>query len=197
MTDADPLGNNPIYADGQLVGRSTGGNYGFRIEKSLALAMVRPEHAEARHRAGDDHPRREAPGHRDPREPLRPRESAPEELSRIRHQSGSRPSAVSAGLRTLRSRSDRRSREPITPVRRPCGSEHQRPAGAGMRSRARMLEAPIACSPPNPERARRGAPHPAITITERQDERLAGLTRMSPPGIHTLPSRCGPRQPQP
>ena len=46
VTDADPLGNNPIYADGQLVGRSTGGNYGFRIEKSLALAMVRPEHAE-------------------------------------------------------------------------------------------------------------------------------------------------------
>ncbi len=98
--------------------------------------MVRPEHAEARHRAGDDHPRREAPGHRDPREPLRPRESAPEELSRIRHQSGSRPSAVAAGLRTLRSRSDRRSREPITPVRRPYGSEHQRPSGAGMRSRA-------------------------------------------------------------
>ncbi len=46
VTDADPLGNNPIYADGQLVGRATGGNYGFRVEKSLALAMVRPEHAE-------------------------------------------------------------------------------------------------------------------------------------------------------
>jgi dimethylglycine dehydrogenase len=25
------------------VGRATGGNYGFRVEKSLALAMVRPE----------------------------------------------------------------------------------------------------------------------------------------------------------
>ena len=46
MTDADALGNNPIYADGKLVGRATGGNYGFRVEKSLALAMVRPEHAE-------------------------------------------------------------------------------------------------------------------------------------------------------
>jgi dimethylglycine dehydrogenase len=46
VTDADPLGNNPIYADGQLVGRATGGNYGFRVEKTLALAMVRPEHAE-------------------------------------------------------------------------------------------------------------------------------------------------------
>jgi dimethylglycine dehydrogenase len=43
VTDADALGNNPIYADGRLVGRATGGNYGFRLEKSLALAMVRPE----------------------------------------------------------------------------------------------------------------------------------------------------------
>jgi dimethylglycine dehydrogenase len=46
VTDADALGNNPIYADGQLVGRATGGNYGFRLERSLALAMVRPELAE-------------------------------------------------------------------------------------------------------------------------------------------------------
>jgi dimethylglycine dehydrogenase len=44
-TDADPLGNNPIYANGRLVGRATGGNYGFRLQKSLALAMLRPEHA--------------------------------------------------------------------------------------------------------------------------------------------------------
>jgi dimethylglycine dehydrogenase len=46
VTDADALGNNPIYEDGALVGRATGGNYGFRVEKSLALARVRPEHAE-------------------------------------------------------------------------------------------------------------------------------------------------------
>jgi dimethylglycine dehydrogenase len=46
VTNADALGNNPIYANGKLVGRATGGNYGFRVEKSLALAMVRPEHAE-------------------------------------------------------------------------------------------------------------------------------------------------------
>ena len=26
-----------------LVGRATGGNYGFRVQKSLALAMVKPE----------------------------------------------------------------------------------------------------------------------------------------------------------
>ncbi len=45
VTDADPLGNNPISKNGTVVGRATGGNYGFRIEKSLALAMVAPEHA--------------------------------------------------------------------------------------------------------------------------------------------------------
>ena len=60
MTDADALGNNPIYADGQLVGRATGGNYGFRLATSLALAMVRPAFPGKRHRAGHDHSRRKA-----------------------------------------------------------------------------------------------------------------------------------------
>ena len=41
--DADPLGNNPLYIGSELVGRTTGGNYGFRVQKSLALAMLRPE----------------------------------------------------------------------------------------------------------------------------------------------------------
>ena len=41
--DADPIGNNPLYFGAEMVGRSTGGNYGFRVEKSLALGMVRPE----------------------------------------------------------------------------------------------------------------------------------------------------------
>lgn len=41
--DADVLGNNPIYKDGKVVGRATGGNFGFRLNKSLALAMVTPE----------------------------------------------------------------------------------------------------------------------------------------------------------
>ena len=46
VTDADALGNNPLFVGGELVGRATGGNYGFRVDKSLALAMVRPELAE-------------------------------------------------------------------------------------------------------------------------------------------------------
>ena len=41
--DTDALGNNPLYVGAEMVGRSTGGNYGFRVEKSLALAMLRPE----------------------------------------------------------------------------------------------------------------------------------------------------------
>ena len=41
--DADPLGNNPIYCQGEVIGRSTRGGFGFRIGKSLALAMLKPE----------------------------------------------------------------------------------------------------------------------------------------------------------
>ncbi len=41
--DADAVGNNPIYKDGKVIGRVTSGNYGFRVEKSLAIAMVQPE----------------------------------------------------------------------------------------------------------------------------------------------------------
>ena len=43
-TDADAIGGNPIMlSDGDIIGRATSGGYGFRLEKSLALAMVRPE----------------------------------------------------------------------------------------------------------------------------------------------------------
>lgn len=46
VTDADALGNNPVYLDGALVGRATSGNYGPRTGKSLAMVMVRPDLAE-------------------------------------------------------------------------------------------------------------------------------------------------------
>ena len=43
-TDADVIGGNPIMLpDGEVIGRATGGGYGFRLDKSLALAMVRPD----------------------------------------------------------------------------------------------------------------------------------------------------------
>ena len=46
MTDADARGSEPIWVGEELVGRATNGGYGWRVGKSLALAMVRPEHGE-------------------------------------------------------------------------------------------------------------------------------------------------------
>ena len=43
IIDADVLGNNPIYQNGKVVGRATGGDFGFRLSKSIALGMVKPE----------------------------------------------------------------------------------------------------------------------------------------------------------
>ena len=43
VTDADVLGNNPIYENEKVVGRATGGDFGFRINKSIAIGMVKPE----------------------------------------------------------------------------------------------------------------------------------------------------------
>ena len=43
VTDADFLGNNPIYDNGTVVGRATSGDFGFRVNKSIALGMVKPE----------------------------------------------------------------------------------------------------------------------------------------------------------
>ncbi len=42
-TNADVLGNNPIYHNDKIVGRATGGEFGFRLNKSVALAMVKPD----------------------------------------------------------------------------------------------------------------------------------------------------------
>ena len=45
VTDADARGSEAIQRDGQLIGRATSGGYGWRTGKSLALAMVSPDHA--------------------------------------------------------------------------------------------------------------------------------------------------------
>ena len=45
-SDADPLGNEPLFVGGALVGRATAGAYGHVLGKSLALAYVLPAHAE-------------------------------------------------------------------------------------------------------------------------------------------------------
>jgi dimethylglycine dehydrogenase len=46
VQDADALGNNALFRNGELIGRATGGGFGFRVNKSLALGMVRPELAD-------------------------------------------------------------------------------------------------------------------------------------------------------
>ncbi|MBE7185228.1 MAG: GcvT family protein [Methylobacterium mesophilicum] len=43
VEDVDARGSEAIYRDGELVGRATNGGYGWRVGKSLALAMVRPD----------------------------------------------------------------------------------------------------------------------------------------------------------
>ena len=45
IQDMDPFGNNPLLYDNKLIGRSTSGSFGFRVNKSLALAMVKPDFA--------------------------------------------------------------------------------------------------------------------------------------------------------
>jgi dimethylglycine dehydrogenase len=43
VTDADARGSEPVMKDGVMVGRTTSGGYGWRVGKSLATAMVKPE----------------------------------------------------------------------------------------------------------------------------------------------------------
>ncbi len=40
---SDVRGSEPIYSKGKLIGRATNGGFGFRVNKSLALGMVRPD----------------------------------------------------------------------------------------------------------------------------------------------------------
>jgi dimethylglycine dehydrogenase len=43
VTEADARGSEPIWQGQALVGRCTSGGYGWRLGKSLALGMVRPD----------------------------------------------------------------------------------------------------------------------------------------------------------
>ena len=54
IKNADVLGNNAVTIEGQLIGRATGGNFGYRVNKSLALAMLDIEKAEVGTRCSID-----------------------------------------------------------------------------------------------------------------------------------------------
>ncbi len=43
--DSDPWGYNPILKDGKRIGMTSSGGYGHRVEKSIAMAYVKPEFA--------------------------------------------------------------------------------------------------------------------------------------------------------
>ncbi|HEX2582220.1 MAG TPA: FAD-dependent oxidoreductase, partial [Dongiaceae bacterium] len=43
--DSDPWGNEPLFADGTMVGRTTSGGFGYAVNKSLAMAYVDSKHA--------------------------------------------------------------------------------------------------------------------------------------------------------
>ena len=40
VEDADPMGNEPVFDGGDMIGRATSGCYGHSIGRSLALAYV-------------------------------------------------------------------------------------------------------------------------------------------------------------
>ena len=40
VLDADPIGNEPVYYQGKIVGVVTSGGYGFRVKKTLAFAYI-------------------------------------------------------------------------------------------------------------------------------------------------------------
>ena len=44
--DADPFGNEPIFMNGEVVGRGTAGGYGHYVQKSIMLGYVKSEFAE-------------------------------------------------------------------------------------------------------------------------------------------------------
>jgi dimethylglycine dehydrogenase len=46
VSDADARGSEAIYQGEEMVGRATSGGFGFRLGKSLALGLVRPDLAE-------------------------------------------------------------------------------------------------------------------------------------------------------
>ena len=44
--DADAIGNEPVYSQNKIIGVTTSGGYGFRVNKSLSFAYVKAELAE-------------------------------------------------------------------------------------------------------------------------------------------------------
>ncbi len=70
--DADAYGDEPVLAEGRVVGFTTSGGYGHTVEQSIALAYLEPAFATPDGRARGHHPGRGPPGPRRARAALRP-----------------------------------------------------------------------------------------------------------------------------
>lgn len=46
VTDADPLGNEPLWDGGKMIGRATAGSYGHFLKQSLAIGYVQTGYGE-------------------------------------------------------------------------------------------------------------------------------------------------------
>ena len=100
ITDSDARGSEPIYSRGKLIGRATNGGFGWRVNKSLALAMLKPEFALAGTRGRDQDPRQELCGDDHPRKPLRSGQCKAEGLTIALHgRPPSRPSSLDGRLK--------------------------------------------------------------------------------------------------
>ncbi len=45
LTDkqANPLGNEPVYCNGEIIGKTTSAAYGYRVDAPVALALVKTD----------------------------------------------------------------------------------------------------------------------------------------------------------
>ncbi len=76
VTDADPLGNEPLFdSGGRMIGRATSGYYGHHLRKSLAIGYVKAQFAAVGTQLSIEILGRAEARHRAARVPLRPGES--------------------------------------------------------------------------------------------------------------------------
>ena len=81
--DADPFGNEPVFMDGEVVGRGTAGGYGHYVGKSLMLGYVKSDVRRGRPRLRGPRARPAPPRPHHRRKPLRPGERGAQGLSSV------------------------------------------------------------------------------------------------------------------
>ncbi len=103
VTDADPLGNEPLFAQGSLVGRATAGVLRARARQEPRARLRQAAIRRGGRGNGDRDPRRAPEGHRARRVPVRSAEPA---AARLTDASRRRPERQTAGALTFSPRSN-------------------------------------------------------------------------------------------